>query len=303
MAIDIDAIRKKVQELSGIRKTSNIQMWKPTAPSEHRVRGLPMKTSIDGVPIRELQFYYLEEGRAGILAPFQFGKPDPIHELRMKMYSTKNADDKKLANELRPKTRAFLPIIVRGEESKGILVWSMSKFTYNRVLGFFLDEDCGDILDPQNGFDLKVTLSQAAGRKFADTAVDVGRKSSKLHEDLAQVKAWLDATPNVEELYRLKSYEEVENILNNWMNGGQNNSSGNTDGTSRDNGKVDELDALVNEVKGTPADTKDAKKAEPSSDSSTKKGTKSAKKDEPADDEASASKKSLDDAFADLMSD
>jgi hypothetical protein len=290
MAIDIEAIRKKVQELSGIRKTSNIQMWKPTAPSEHRVRGLPMKTPIDGVPVRELQFYYLE-GQAGILAPFQFGKPDPIHELRMKMYSTKSGDDKQLANKLRPKTRAFLPVIVRGEESKGIVVWAMSKMTFNRVLGFFLDEDYGDILDPQTGFDLKVTLAQAPGRMFADTSVDVKGKQCKLHEDPAQAKAWLDAIPNVDEMYRLKSYEEIENILNNWMGGGQNQEQSKSDGTPRANGNEDALDALVNEVKGTPV-------------ADTKKAEKKAKKDEaPAEDDGSTSKKSLDDAFADLMND
>lgn len=288
MAIDIEAIRKKVQELSGIRKTSNIQMWKPTAPNEYRVRGLPMKNPIDGVPIRELQFYYLE-GQAGILAPFQFGKPDPIHELRMKLYSTKNADDKQLANKLRPKTRAFLPIIVRGEESKGIVVWSMNKTTFNRVLGFFLDEDYGDILDPQAGFDLKVSLTQAAGRMYADTSVDVKGKQCKLHEDPAQAKAWLEAIPNVDEMYRLKSYEEIEGILNSWLNGGSDKGEQEqqrSDGTSRANSKgEDALDSLVNEVKGT------------------KKAEKKPAKGDDASAEGDASKKSLDDAFADLMND
>ena len=79
MAIDLEAIRKRVMELSGQGKNSRVQLWKPT-PGQHKIRGVPWKNTVDGMPFRELRFYYIGE-QPRILAPSQFGKPDPVNDL------------------------------------------------------------------------------------------------------------------------------------------------------------------------------------------------------------------------------
>ena len=290
MGLDLEAIRRRVQELSGVRKNSSVQLWKPTI-GEYKVRGLPWKSTPDGMPFQEKFFYYIGNN-PGILAPNQFGKPDPINDLIRKLYSSGKPEDRLLAKKLQPKMRAYMPVVVRGQEDKGVLVWSFGKIVYQRLLGFFTDEDVGDILDPQQGFDLKVSISQQPGKQFQDTVVDPARKASKLSDDVEQMKKWLDATPNLDDMYRLKSVPEIENVLNNWLSGGTDSQASDfSDGTSKGApAPSDELDKLVSEVKTEAKPEKAAPKAK-------------AKKSSSDDDEAPVEKKSLDDAFNELMND
>jgi len=277
MAIDLEAIKRRVAELSGVKKTSSVQMWKPGL-GEYKIRCLPWKNAGEGQPFMERWFYYIGEN-AGLLAPNQFGKPDPINDLIRKLYSSGKPDDRLLAKKLAPKMRCYAPVIVRGEEDKGVQVWAFGKIVYQRMLGFFLDEEVGDILDPSQGFDLKVTISKAPGKQFNDTMVDPARRPSKLHEDQKVASTWLEAVPNIDDLYRLKSTQEIETVLNNWLNGGATDEVSSTE-TTRGPTPADALDDLVAEVKAAPPQKKPKK----------------------SDDEP-PKKQSLDDAFADLMSD
>jgi|LauGreDrversion4_2_1035121.scaffolds.fasta_scaffold01981_9 hypothetical protein len=277
MAIDLEAIKKRVAELSGVKKTSSVQMWKPGL-GEHKIRCLPWKNSPDGQPFAERWFYYIGEN-SGILAPNQFGKPDPINDLIRKLYSSGKPDDRVLAKKLSAKMRCYAPVIVRGEEDKGVQVWSFGKQVYQRMLSFFLDEEVGDILSPTEGFDLKVSISKAQGKQFNDTTVDPARRPSKLHEDTGAAQKWLDSIPNLDDMYRLKSTQEIEAVLNNWLNGGSSQEPDHGGGSTRGPAPADELDTLVAEVKQTPAVSE--KKSPPK--------------------KVETKKQSLDDAFAELM--
>ena len=278
MAIDLEAIRRRVAELSGVKKTSSIQLWKPQL-GEHKVRCLPWKNAPDGQPFMERWFYYIGEN-VGILTPHQFGKPDPINDLIRKLYSSGKPDDRNLAKKLQPKMRCYAPVIVRGEEDKGVQVWAFGKIVYQRMLGFFLDEEVGDILSPTEGFDLKILISKPPGKQFNDTVVDPARRPTKLHEDSKQMETWSNSIPNLDDMYRLKSTQEIETVLNNWLNGGVAEET-TTFSTTRGAAPSDALDELVAEVKS----------AAPS------------KKTKKVDDNESTKKQSLDDAFADLMGD
>ena len=147
------------------------------------------------------------------------------------------------------------------------------------MLGFFLDEEVGDILSPTEGFDLKVSITKQPGKQFNDTTVDPARRPSKLHEDSKTMEQWLNSIPNIDDMYRLKSTQEIETVLNNWLNGGSTADA--TPEMSRGVATTDALDDLVAEVKSS--DTKTA-----------------AKKPKKEDD---GKKQSLDDAFANLMND
>lgn len=273
MAIDLEAIKRRVAELNGTapRKMSSVQLWKPTV-GEYKIRGLPWKDADAATPFKERWFYYIGNN-AGILAPNQFGKPDPINDLIRKLYSSGKPADKEQAKKLQPKMRAYMPVIVRGEEDKGVQVWSFGKLVYQRLLSFYLDSDVGDILDVTDGFDLKVTLTQQPGKQFMDTTVDAARKSSKLSQDDEQAQKWVTSIPDLDDMYKLKSPDEIKAILNSWLNGDVPPEAASPGpGTTRGPKKVDDLDELISEVRP------DAKKQ--------------------ADTKA---KKSLDDAFEDLM--
>ena len=299
MAIDLDAIRRRMAELSGGKRTSSVQLWKP-GPGEYKVRCLPWKNASEGQPFQERWFYYIGTN-SGVLTPKQFGKPDPIDDLIRKLFNSGKPDERILAKKLLPKMRAYTPVIVRGQEDKGVMVWSFGKLIYQRLLGFFVDEDYGDILDPKEGFDLKVTVSQQPGKQFQDTVVDCKGRASVLHSDPKTVESWLNSVPNIDDMYRLKGKEEIEQILNTWLNSGSadEDNSSSSEGTSRGTSSTpDALDALVNEVSNKPVQSVAAPAA--------KKPTPSKKPkvdDDDAEESAPAKKQTLDEAFAELTND
>ena len=303
MSINLEYIRRRMEELNGTRRNSNIQLWKPSL-GEYKVRLLPWKNAKEGEPFIERWFYYIGNN-SGILTPKQFGKPDPIDEFIHKLFMSgkTNPDDKALAKKLLPKMRVFAPMIIRGQEDKGVLVWSFGKIVYQRLFSFFLDEDAGDILDPENGFDLKVTITQQPGKQYPDTAVDC-KKQCKLMNDPEQMKALLDAVPNIDDMYRQKTKEEIEAVLNAWLNS-DTTPDVVSEGISR-GGELPTKDALDDIVADVKASAAKSETVDESEDKPTPKVDKKSLKAKAPKDETSvttAPKKQLDDAFADLMND
>lgn len=293
MGIDLDAIRRKVQELNGQRKSSNIQMWKP-GEGKYKVRCLPWKNTPEGTPFLEKWFYYIGKNR-GLLTLKQFGEPDPIDEFVHQLFKSGKPDERVLAKKLCPKMRAYVPVIVRGEEDKGVQVWSFGKTVYQRLLGFFIDEDVGDILDPVMGYDLKVEVKKVAGKDFNDTIVDAG-KQCRLSEDPEKVKAWLEGVPNLDDMYQKKSPQELEAVLNSWLNG-----SDDSEGTSRGDTGSKDLDKLAEDVASAKTETSSSPAA--SAEETAVEKPKRSRKATPEAEPVAKKKQSLDEAFAELEND
>jgi len=274
MAINFDAIRKKLNKLSGQSNKRDI-MWRPTEGEEATVRLLAFPDN-DGQPFKERWFYYNIGDNPGLLAPYQFNRPDPIQELINKLRDDENKESYELAKKLYPKMRAYAAVIVRGEEDKGVRLWAFGKQVYQSLLNIMLDEDYGDITDPKSGRDVKVTCSKANGKTYASTDVMPRGKSSPLSESADKAKQWLSNIPSLDELFTEKSYEELEKIVNDWLNGDTTSSS--DTGTTRG-------DFSRSEAKAAPAASDD--------EDSSSKGQKPGK--------ASGQKyRSVEDAFADL---
>ena len=217
MAIDLAAIRKKLNQLSGQNNKKNV-MWRPEEGTETTVRLIAYPDN-DGQPFKELMFYYNIGNNPGLLAPYQFGKADPIQELITKLRDEGSKESYELAKKLYPKMRCYAPVVVRGEEEKGVRLWAFGKQVYQTLLNYMLDEDYGDITDPLEGRDVRVTCTKAPGQMWTTTDVRPRGKGSPLHEDSSKAKNWMDNIPDVNDIYSLKSYEELENIINAWLNG------------------------------------------------------------------------------------
>jgi len=217
MSVDFDAIRKKLGQLSGQNSRRN-SMWRPEEGEETTVRLMSFPDN-DGQPFKELWFYYNIGNNPGLLAPYQFGKPDPIQELINKLRDDSAKESYELAKKLYPKMRCFAPVVVRGGEDKGVRLWSFGKTVYQSLLNIMLDEDYGDITDPTDGRDVKVVCTKAPGRMWATTSVRPRGKSTPLSGNNDQAKQWLGEIPDLDELYSLKTYEELEKIVNDWLSG------------------------------------------------------------------------------------
>jgi hypothetical protein len=217
MAINLDAIRNKLNQLSGNNSKKN-SFWKLAEGEEATIRLLSFPDN-DGQPFKELYFYYNIGDNRGLLAPFQFGKPDPFQELISKLREDGSKESYEMAKKLYPKMRCYAPVVVRGEEDKGVQLWSFGKQLYQAFLGIMLDEDYGDITDPSTGRDVKVTSSKAPGRQWPTTEVLPRGSRTQLSKDQRQAKEWLDNIPDINNVYELKTYEELEKVINDWLEG------------------------------------------------------------------------------------
>lgn len=224
MGIDLEAIRKKLNQLSGTNSRRNT-MWRPQEGEEANIRLLSFPDN-DGQPFQERWFYYNIGNNPGLLAPYQFGQPDPIQELINKLRDDSSKESYELAKKLYPKMRSYAPVIVRGEEDRGVRVWAFGKTVYQSLLNIMLDEDYGDITDPIDGRDVKVICTKAPGRMWAMTEVRPRGKQSKLSDTATEAKGWLDAIPDLDEMYTCKTYEELEKIVNDWLNGDESSDDG-----------------------------------------------------------------------------
>tara|TARA_Y100001963_G_scaffold160093_1_gene267771 strand:- start:23226 stop:24011 length:786 start_codon:yes stop_codon:yes gene_type:complete len=261
MGIDFDAIKRKLDNLSGNTKKYT-STWKPRVGEEHSVRLLSFPDN-EGQPFKELWFYYNIGSNPGLLAPYQFQNPDPIQELITKLRDEGSKESYELAKKLYPKMRTYAPVIVRGEEDKGVQIWGFGKTVYQSLLGIMLDEDYGDITDPVQGRDVKVLCSKQPGKKWAMTEVRPRGKQSTLSDNPNQAKEWIDNIPSLDNMYQCKSYDELSKIVNDWLN----------------NDETSDYAPQAN----------------------TSNQTGNSKKDDSSG--SSEAYKSLDDAFADLMSD
>ena len=93
------------------------------------------------------------------------------------------------------------------------------------LLNIMLDEDYGDITDPLSGRDVKVVCTKPPGRQWATTEVRPRGKASKLTENTSQSEQFIGNIPSLDDLFSLKSYEELEKIVNDWLNGESSDSS------------------------------------------------------------------------------
>ena len=273
MAIDLDAIRNKLNQLSGNTSKRNV-MWRPQEGEDTTVRLLSFPEN-DGQPFKERWFYYNIGNNPGLLAPYQFGKNDPIQELITKLRDDGSKESYELAKKLYPKMRCYAPVVVRGEEDQGVRIWAFGKTVYQSLLNIMLDEDYGDITDPTSGRDVKVICTKTPGRQWATTEVRPRGKSSKLSETTSQAKDWLKNIPDLDEIYSLKTYEELENIVTAWLNGSDEDEDL---GTSR--GSFTERTTTASSEKTSSFDDDDS--------------------DTPSTTTDSKKYKSLDEAFADL---
>ncbi len=238
MAVDFEAIRRKLNQLSGQGNKRNV-MWRPQEGEEVTVRLLSFPDNEDGLPFAERWFYYNIGNNPGLLAPYQFGNPDPIQDLINKLRDEGTKESYELAKKLYPKPRYYAPVVVRGEEEKGVRVWSFGKTVYQSLLNIMLDEDYGDITDVMEGRDVKVICTKAPGRMWATTEVRPRGKTTRLSSDAAQVKNWTSNIPDVGDLYAAKSEGELEKIINDWL-AGDLEESNQSEGTTRNTKLSDE---------------------------------------------------------------
>jgi len=265
--MDLDAIKQKLSAMqnkggkqgNGERKE---MFWRPTV-GKHTIRIVPSKFN-KSMPFTEMYFHYGID-KPVMVSPINFSEKDPIVEFAKQLRQTTDPQNWKLAKKIEPKARYFAPVVIRGEEDKGVRLWQFGKEVYETFLQMAVDEEVGDFTDVMSGRDIKVTTVE--GNPYNRTTVAPSMKNSATGES-DQVQEWLDNQPNPMEVFKRYSFEEMKQSLQNWLNpeaeegaiiddekeeeAPQTNYSLNTSANAVKQSKLDKFDSLFEEDDDLP---------------------------------------------------
>jgi hypothetical protein len=228
MAINLDAIKAKLNKLQ-TQTTRQNNLWKPE-PGKQQIRIVPYQYNKDN-PFQELYFHY-DLGKKNFLSPITHGNPDPVVEFAEKLKSSGNSDEWKLGKKLEPKMRCYVPIVVRGKESEGVKFWGFGKTVYTELLGFIADPDYGDLTDPMNGRDIVIEFTPAEGGAYPKTVLRIKPNTTPLTTDRNIAEKIAQQQPNLSEIFKEPSYEELKDALTQWLNGGEEDDTNTSVGTA-----------------------------------------------------------------------
>jgi len=215
--MDIKAIKSRLSTLQATTSTKD-NFWKPE-PGKQVVRVVPYKHNKDN-PFIELFFHYSLGNNKTYMSPFSFGRPDPVAEFADKLKSTGNKDEWIQGKRLEPKMRTFAPVVVRGKESEGVKFWGFGKTVYQELLSVIADPDYGDITDPTGGRDIMIERQTPAeaGNQYGKTTVRVKPNQTPITDNKEVLEGVLNNQADLTELYTEPSYDELKDVLANYLN-------------------------------------------------------------------------------------
>jgi hypothetical protein len=242
--MDINQIKQRLNALqsSGSKKEKvdySKYYWKPKQEGKYQIRIVPSVIDKNN-PFQEV-FVHYGFSKFPIYALTNWNEKDPIVEFAKQLRQTQDKENWKLAKKLDPKMRVFAPVIVRGEEDKGVRLWEFGKEIYMQLLGIAEDEDYGDFTDINEGrdFTVEVVTGDIGGRQGLKSSIRVKPKTSPLGTDKNNIQVWLSEQPNVLELQRKMEFDALKEILQNFLDPESGEEESNT--TNDNTAGVDDL--------------------------------------------------------------
>ena len=219
--MDLNAIKQKLDGLqqkttTGPKKDYSLIFWRPTI-GKQQVRIVPSKFN-ESNPFTELKFYYGITNKV-MLSPLNFGEKDPIALFASKLREEYTKENYVLAKKLDAKNRIFVPVVVRGEEDKGVRLWQFGKLVYEELLALALDDEIGDYTDIVGGRDLTIETvgPESTGTPYNKSSVRVRLKSTPLSEDAKQVETWASEQPDPTAEFKRFTFDEMKVALEKWL--------------------------------------------------------------------------------------
>ena len=231
--MDLSMLKQKLDTLQqktptgGQKRDYSLTFWRPTV-GKQQIRIVPSAHNADN-PFSELKFYYGITNKV-MLSPETWGEKDPIALFANKLREEYSKENYLLAKKLDAKTRIFAPVIVRGEEDKGVRLWQFGKLIYEELLSLAVDDEIGDYTDIVGGRDLTIETvgPESTGTQYNKSSVRVRLKETQLSEDANQVEAWTSTQPDPTAEFKKFTFEEMKSALEKWLEPESNDEEGET---------------------------------------------------------------------------
>lgn len=236
MAYNINSIQNQLNKLNNVKgnrtndnskskNTIKLQYWKPSL-GMNIVRFLPYDDG-NGQPFQEINYYTskkLTDRR--IIAPIQFGMPDPIADL---LESLRPQRAKKevwnIMKELQMKPSYYVPVLVRGQEEKGVQIWEMKPEIVKGIYATLTHPDWVDenLFDPETGYDFTVEVSDSGtqfnGFMVKNYVISPRRKPEPLAKRKEDREKLVSMIPNLLEYNKqyVKNEESLKDLISNFL--------------------------------------------------------------------------------------
>ena len=220
--MDLSMLKQKLDTLQskpqGGQKTDySTIFWRPTV-GKQQIRIVPSAYNTAN-PFTELKFYYGITNKV-MISPLNFGEKDPIALFSGKLREGEyNKENYILAKKLDAKNRIFVPVIVRGEEDKGVRLWQFGKQVYEELLSLAVDEEIGDYTDIVNGRDITVETvgPESTGTPYNKSSVRVKMKESALSTKADEVTLWTTEQPDPNGEFKKFTFDEMKSALEQYL--------------------------------------------------------------------------------------
>jgi len=223
MAIDLNALRKKHEQLNnpgGAASNNNanfLEKFYQVKDGSNMIRILPWKdeskqfyaeTKIHRIPAEN-------DTVKNVHCRKVHGEQCPLCDLYYALWKTGRKQDEELARTIKPRARYYMNVLDR--ESNDIKILSVGVILFKKIVASMLDEDFGDITDPEKGHDFKIVkemdgqwpkYDQSAPRPKASP---LGTKS--------EMNSIMGSLHDIHELVKLEDYEEVKQTASALMGG------------------------------------------------------------------------------------
>jgi len=220
MAINLDELRRKHEELSGGTKAKSNQSFLDSflrlEDGTNLIRILPWKDD-------EKQFYaetkiHRVETSEGVIRNFHCRKVHneecPLCDTYYALWNKSTAQDDQWANlarKIKPRERYYMNVIARSDsDDQPVKILSVGQMIFKKIIGTILDEDFGDITDLQNGHDYKIVkVMDGQWPKYDQSQPRPKPESAGSDKSIA---VWMDSLHDVHALVKLEEYTDVKEV-------------------------------------------------------------------------------------------
>jgi len=196
---DSEKIQKKLEELG----TGTFFKAKE---GKNIVRILP-PWSKEGIWYKEATLHYGLKNESGKERAYpclkMFDEECPVCSKRDELLEG-GEEDKKIADQLRPRTKYYANVLDR--TSNKIMIWGFSAKTLSILLSYTSDPDYGDISNPEEGFDIVI---ERTGTGRMDTRYQIRMKPKPSEVDMEEAGTLFNLDKEVVDDMEENALEEI----------------------------------------------------------------------------------------------
>jgi hypothetical protein len=217
MAIDLTKLREKHEKFQGstTNSTDFLNNFYQIPEGSNSVRIIPWKDD-DKEFYAETKIHRVPTGEGNNIKNVHcrkvHGEACPLCDLYYSLWKTGRQEDEDLARKIKPRDRYYMNILDR--ESGQVKILSVGIILFKKIVNAILDEDFGDITDPQNGHDFKIVKEMEAGSPWPKYDQSQPRPKSEVLGTKAQIASYMESLHEIHDLVKLEDYDEVKEIVN-----------------------------------------------------------------------------------------